>query len=259
MKKHNIIYLILLLSLLVGSLNVFAESDNEMLIFNVEILLNDHTREMYSIYKSPFLDDETQIEETLKFLYQRKDVKEILKINDIRIEESEYKDFISNIDTSIKDVDVNNSDKYKKNNDLTMIEKDDNNNKIIKDSSKNSTVDVKIDGVIVTKDIKGYIENGRAVVPFRTISEGLGVKVGYISREGLQVVWGIKYDTKVDMKIGDFRAYKNGKLLYMDSHPIIKDNITYIPIRYFAELFDCEIQWDQNENMVNILTSRGGR
>ena len=259
-RKNIIIYLILMVSLLVGSLSAFAEpNESDMLLFDVEILLNDYTKEVYPIYRSPFLDDEDQIKETLKFLIQRSDVKEILKIDGVVVDESEYKDYLSDLDISIEDIATNDSDKYKKNSDLSMIEKDNNNNKIINNSSESSTVDVKIDGVIVTQDIKGYIENGRAVVPFRTIGEGLGVNVGFVFREGLQVVWGVKYDIKVDMKVGDSRAYKNGKLLYMDSQPVIKNNTTYVPIRYFAELFDCEIEWDQEKNIVNILTSRGGK
>lgn len=253
-RKNTIIYFILLISLLVNSY-AFAETNEEIFLFNVELLLNDHTREIFPIYKSPFLNDETQIKETLEYLLKRNDVKEVLKVNDRPIEESEYSDYVFSIDIANKDIDITN-EKYKKTNDLPMTQRD-SDNKVINTSTK-TTVDVKVDGATVTKDKKGYLENGRALVPFRVIAEALGINIGYLFKENLKLVWGIRYDIKVDMKIGDFRAYKNGKLLYMDSYPVIKDGITYIPIRYFAELFNYEIQWDQQENEVNILT-RGVR
>ena len=40
----------------------------------------------------------------------------------------------------------------------------------------------------------------------------------------------------------------------MDTSPILKDNRTYLPVRYVAETFGCEVNWDPSTKTVNITS-----
>lgn len=90
------------------------------------------------------------------------------------------------------------------------------------------------------KDVKAYIENDRTMVPLRFISEAFGAYVTYddgeihIQSTGCDII----------MNIGENEFTVNGSVVSMDTAPVIKDDVTFVPLRYAAEALGKEVAWD---------------
>lgn len=254
--KLILICFIMLINIAPYNANAIS-AENSYTLGEIEILLNSGNKEVYKIYKSPFVDDQDQINDTLIFIYERSDVKEILSINGVDIKDTVYEEFTGEITDKQKHSENNNEEDYKQSNSGDIIKKDNENN-VIYPINERKDVEVVVNGKVVTVEDKAFIENGRTMVPFRLIAESLGADVGYNFRnENLKVIWSIRADVKVDMRVDDYRAYRNEKMVYMDVAPVLYNNKTYIPLRYITELFNCEVNWDSESYTATISTRKG--
>ena len=94
--------------------------------------------------------------------------------------------------------------------------------------------------------------NGRVMVPFRAIAETLGAEVGYDAGkitaekdgETLSFTIGGRQFTVTDS------AGKTVKTAALDAVPYSKSGRTYVPVRFFAEAFGLNVQWDQEYQTV---------
>lgn len=88
------------------------------------------------------------------------------------------------------------------------------------------------------------LTGGRTMVPFRAIFETLGAEVAYDGGE-IHAVLG---DTALDLAIGSDTMTKTvgGKTgtVKMDCAPYIKNNRTYVPVRFISEALGYDVQWD---------------
>ena len=99
-------------------------------------------------------------------------------------------------------------------------------------------------------DTAPFIKDNRTFVPIRFVAENLGFSVQWdaaerkvtIEENGLTIV----------MKIGSKTIYENGIKKSMDTAPFIKDNRTFVPIRFVAENLGFSVQWDAAERKVTI-------
>jgi len=92
------------------------------------------------------------------------------------------------------------------------------------------------------------IKNGTTCVPVRLISELLGADVSW---QGKNI--GIKYgDVNIQLTVGSKTAKKDSQTLTLGAAPYEKNGRTYVPVRFIAEAFDCQVEWANNE--VNIHT-----
>ena len=62
----------------------------------------------------------------------------------------------------------------------------------------------------------------------------------------------MKNSTTVVLKIGEIQAYKNGAELTLDVPAILKNDRTFVPVRFIAESFDLTVDWDENTQTVSI-------
>lgn len=95
-------------------------------------------------------------------------------------------------------------------------------------------------------DAQPEIVNGRTMVPVRFIAEALGYEVKFI--EDGQKVDLIKGDTTVELYIGQtglkhMEKGKDDQKKTTDAAPYVKDDRTYVPIRFFAEEIGLDVQW----------------
>jgi hypothetical protein len=109
---------------------------------------------------------------------------------------------------------------------------------------------------------------GRTMVPLRFIAEALGLNVGWdpntrmvtvtgtlggVSKEIKIPMNGLK---KVKIKLGGQQVYiyESAGIVYVDGmkvdigkagwgKPLIYQNRTFVPIRFIAELFGCQVDW----------------
>jgi len=121
----------------------------------------------------------------------------------------------------------------------------------------NADVSVTVDGKrVVFPDAKPFIdENGRTLIPVRFVTEDLGATVEwnvqdrevYITKDGVYIM----------IRIDQEMILVNGKTKAMDTKAIIKEDRTYVPIRYVAEELGATVGWDAATRTV-IITTVGG-
>lgn len=112
----------------------------------------------------------------------------------------------------------------------------------------------------MTIETMPLVKNSRTLVPMRFICEAvLECKVVYVpetksailEREDMQVLVDL-YDNQVEIE------YADGTIEYaeMDQKPVIKNNYTYMPLRFFSELFGCSVKYNSNDQSI-LITSGG--
>lgn len=107
---------------------------------------------------------------------------------------------------------------------------------------------VQLSGKTLTfPDVQPFFENGRTMVPFRTVAEALGAEVGYdsgtvsASLDGTVCRFAIGGDT---LTVSDRATGKVLKTVPLDTSPIEKDDRTCVPVRFLAESLGLTVEWD---------------
>lgn len=107
---------------------------------------------------------------------------------------------------------------------------------------------VQLSGKTLTfPDVQPFFENGRTMVPFRTVAEALGAEVGYdsgtvsASLDGTVCRFAIGGDT---LTVSDRATGKVLKTVPLDTSPIEKDGRTCVPVRFLAESLGLTVEWD---------------
>ena len=57
-----------------------------------------------------------------------------------------------------------------------------------------------------------------------------------------------------NLKTGSSEVIVNGKLLKIDSVPVINEEVIFIPLRFAFEIFSARVKWDKNTRTIEILT-----
>lgn len=112
----------------------------------------------------------------------------------------------------------------------------------------------------VTLDHPPYLKNDRTMVPLRAISESFGPKVDYVKggcKDGKNQVIITLGDTIIHHCIGTATLLMSiegapWETLTFDTPSEIKNDRTYVPIRFIAEAFDADVGWDGETKMVTI-------
>lgn len=107
---------------------------------------------------------------------------------------------------------------------------------------------VQLSGKTLTfPDVQPFFENGRTMVPFRTVAEALGAEVGYdsgtvsASLDGTVCRFAIGGDT---LTVSDSVTGKVLNTVPLDASPIEKDGRTCVPVRFLAESLGLTVEWD---------------
>ncbi len=114
---------------------------------------------------------------------------------------------------------------------------------------------VSLNGVLkwVDKDNKNvvpYIENDRTMVPLRFISEAFGAEVTW-DAETRTV--GIALDeTEITMQIDNQSYTINGDTAEMDVAPVIREDRTFVPLRFVSEALNKSVYWNGTTRVVVI-------
>lgn len=111
---------------------------------------------------------------------------------------------------------------------------------------------VLVNGQEVTIDAPPFIKPDvyRTMVPIRFISEQLGAQVEWLEKDK-QVK--ISLDgAEIILTIGSDKALVNGKEDTIDCPAEIDHDRTYVPLRFIAETFGAEVEWDESNMTVTI-------
>lgn len=109
-------------------------------------------------------------------------------------------------------------------------------------------IQIKVEGVTATADVKPEVKNNRIMVPLRVISENLGANVHWSGSE----VTLTKNSMKIVLKLGSSSVVINGKTVKLDVKPYIHHNRIIVPLRFIAETFASKV--DYSNSTVKIDT-----
>ena len=117
-------------------------------------------------------------------------------------------------------------------------------------------ISVKVDDKAVQfTDVKPIIENSRTFVPFRAIFEQMDAEVSWNGETN--TITAVRDDTTVKFIIGrqDVTITENGEsqTRIIDVAPFIRDNRTYVPIRFASEALGACVDWVNDTRTVLIV------
>jgi N-acetylmuramoyl-L-alanine amidase len=105
----------------------------------------------------------------------------------------------------------------------------------------------------LTFDVEPIIENGRTLAPLRAIFEAMGAVVEWDNLT--RTVTARKGNTTVILAIGSTTPTINGKVYKLDVPARIVNDRTLAPLRFVAEAFGGQVDWDGTTRTINITTS----
>lgn len=118
-------------------------------------------------------------------------------------------------------------------------------------------ITIYIDGSPVA-GCKAYIdENDRTQATVREICEAMGCEVDWSEASRIVTITNGEYE--LSMTIGDNKIYdKDGNFFEMDTEARIVGDKTYIPVRFIAELFGFNVEYNGTDRAVNLNIKSGG-
>ena len=99
-------------------------------------------------------------------------------------------------------------------------------------------------------DAAPLIRDDRAYLPVRFVAESLGGKVSWNGEK--QQVTITKDDVEIIITIGEKTALVNDVITEFDSPVFIENYRTYTPIRFIAEKFGCDVDWNPEGQIITI-------
>lgn len=117
-------------------------------------------------------------------------------------------------------------------------------------STSSKKISVYVNGELLNLPIEPPIIDGRVLVPFRGIGETLGITVKWL--EKTKQVEAIDAETKVVFTINKTKVMVNDEALSINPAPTIVKGNTVLPLRFFAESYGANVQWNEKERKVII-------
>lgn len=93
-------------------------------------------------------------------------------------------------------------------------------------------------------------KEGRTMVPVRFVSEAFGANVKWDAKEKKVTI--TRFDTTLEMWIGNKRMLVNGTQKDLSSPPEIKGGRTYLPFRAIAEAMGAEVYWYGDSKTIRM-------
>ncbi|NGP44951.1 SH3 domain-containing protein [Bacillaceae bacterium SIJ1] len=109
---------------------------------------------------------------------------------------------------------------------------------------------ITVNGQTVQSPVSPVMENDRLLVPFRAISEALGVTVHWVN--DTRQVHAKDNGKKIVMTVDSADVSVDGQTTTVNPAPSIRNEHTMIPLRFFSETFGATVHWDQNTQSVTI-------
>lgn len=109
-----------------------------------------------------------------------------------------------------------------------------------------------INGFEVPLDVPPSIIKGRTFVPIRFISEAFGAQVEWDGETRTVRIFLEKTNTRVTLQINNTIARVNERIVTLDAPPTIIQGRTLVPIRFIAEAFGAQVDWDGVLRQVTI-------
>lgn len=119
-------------------------------------------------------------------------------------------------------------------------------------------VQIVLDGYPLSFSGEPIIKNGTTMVPFRSISESLGIEVTW--NQSTKTITAVKNkDTEtinVQLTLGNKQAKVNGQSVQLAVEPQAIEGNTLIPLSFFSQQFGATVGWNQATRTVSITSPR---
>lgn len=96
-------------------------------------------------------------------------------------------------------------------------------------------------------------DQNRIQIPVRKALEAIGAKIEY--DHASRTVTAIREDTTVKIRIGSERLEVNGSPVTMDTEAAVRDDRTYLPLRWVYESFGYKVIWSDSSKTVLVSRS----
>lgn len=106
-----------------------------------------------------------------------------------------------------------------------------------------------LDGRELSFDVPPAVENGRTLVPLRSIFEALGASVQWDATT--QTVTATKGDVAIHLVIGG-QAKRNGVPVALDVPAKVIDGRTMVPLRFVSEAMGADVVWNGDTQTITI-------
>jgi len=120
------------------------------------------------------------------------------------------------------------------------------------------SVTIMLDGYPLPFPIAPIIVKGTTLVPFRAISEALGISVQWEQKTSR--ITAVKQDVagtkKVVLTVGSKQAIVNGKVVPLALAPTVIRDSTMIPLSFFSQQYGASVSWTQNTQTVSITSPK---
>ncbi len=100
------------------------------------------------------------------------------------------------------------------------------------------------------QNVVPYIESDRTMVPIRFISEAMGANVTWDAPT--RTVSITLDDVTITMQVGNTQYTAGGETAVMDAAPEIREDRTFVPIRFVSEALNKAVHWEAGARMVII-------
>jgi hypothetical protein len=117
--------------------------------------------------------------------------------------------------------------------------------------------DVYVDGEWIRFDVQPQVYQYRTLVPMRMIFEALGADVRW--EDATQTAVATKNGTTLRLPIGSSVVTKNGQPVQLDVPAQLVSNRTMVPVRFLAESFGDDVQWEEAQGRVTITSAQAGQ
>ncbi|GGF93315.1 copper amine oxidase N-terminal domain-containing protein [Paenibacillus aceti] len=115
-------------------------------------------------------------------------------------------------------------------------------------SAAPSTYRVLVNGYIVTDNT--LTQSGTTLVPFKIIFKELGYEVTY--KAAAKTVQADKEGTSITLTVGSTKALVNGKETKLPVAPKSVNGVTYVPLRFVANVSGAKVAYDNGRNAIQI-------
>lgn len=122
--------------------------------------------------------------------------------------------------------------------------------------TSNASSDIKVvvnDEGITFPDAKPYInEDDRTLVPVRFISEALSCEVDW--KGETRQVGIVGRGKEIKLNIGENEAFVDDNKIEFDTKSIIKEDRTFVPLRFVSEALGAKVEWNGETRTIYITT-----
>jgi trimeric autotransporter adhesin len=108
----------------------------------------------------------------------------------------------------------------------------------------------------VKQDVAPFIKNNRTYLPLRYVAYACGIGDNSIAWDNeISTAYLAKGNELLKIQIGSHSMVVGNRTLPLDAPAEITKGRTMLPLRAISEALDCQVQWDEKNQLVTVTSS----